>query len=180
MAQAEIRSRADELEVAFERRARANGRTFAQEVEELLKSNAPFSPEERVAVKWFVAETDFLVADDLSASNHRLFAPRLIMTKVANTLARKAMAGLMSAAEAGVYLRSLPHYFGGLLAVDELIEPALKNACAIRHPIYDQIYLEAARRLDAQLVTADRRFIAKIAGTDFARHVMLFSDWRPE
>jgi predicted nucleic acid-binding protein len=133
-----------------------------------------------VAVKWFVAETDFLVADDLSASNHRLFAPRLIMTEVANTLARKAMAGLMSAAEACVYLRSLPHYFGGFLAVDELIEPALKNACAIRHPIYDLIYLEAARRLDAQLVTADRRFIAKIAGTDFAPHVMLLSDWRPE
>ena len=50
MAQAEIRSRADELEAAFERRARANGRTFAQEAEELLKNNAPFSPEERVAV----------------------------------------------------------------------------------------------------------------------------------
>ena len=50
MTQAEIRSRADELEVAFERRARANGRTLAQEVEELLKGNAPFSPEERVAV----------------------------------------------------------------------------------------------------------------------------------
>ena len=49
MAQAEIRSRADELEAAFERRARANGRTFEQEVEELLKSKAPFSPEERVA-----------------------------------------------------------------------------------------------------------------------------------
>ncbi len=49
MAQAEIRGRADELEAAFERRARANGRTFAQEVEELLKSKAPFSPEERVA-----------------------------------------------------------------------------------------------------------------------------------
>jgi plasmid stability protein len=50
MAQAEIRSRADELEAAFERRARANGRTVAQEVEELLKNKAPFSPEERVAV----------------------------------------------------------------------------------------------------------------------------------
>jgi predicted nucleic acid-binding protein len=52
-----------------------------------------------VAVKWFAAETDSLVADELSASNHRLFAPRLI---------------------------------------------------------------------------------AKITGTDFARHVMLLSDWRPE
>ena len=50
MAQAETRSRAAELEASFERRARANGRTFAQEVEELLKKRAPFSPEERVAV----------------------------------------------------------------------------------------------------------------------------------
>jgi predicted nucleic acid-binding protein len=133
-----------------------------------------------VAVKWFVAETDSLVADELSASRHRLFAPRLIMTEVANTLSRKAIAGLMSAAEARGYLRSLPYYLEGVLAADELIEPALENACALRHPIYDLIYLEAARRLDAQLVTADRRFIAKIAGTDFARHVTLLSDWRPE
>jgi len=133
-----------------------------------------------VAVKWFVAETDSLVADDLSASSHRLFAPRLIVTEVANTLGRKVMAGLMSVTEAAVYLRSLPNYLNGVLAVDELIEPALKNACAIRHPIYDLIYLEAARRLDAQLVTADRRFTAKIAGTDLARHVTLLSDWRPE
>jgi predicted nucleic acid-binding protein len=129
-----------------------------------------------VAVKWFVTETDSLVADELSASNHRLFAPRLILTEVANALGRKAMAGLMSAAEACAYLRSLPHYFDDVLAVDELIEPALKNACALRHPIYDLIY----RRLDAQLVTADHRFITKIAGTDLARHVTLLADWRPE
>jgi hypothetical protein len=130
-----------------------------------------------VAVKWFVAETDSLIADELSASNHRLFAPRLIVTEVANTLSRKAMAGLMSVTEATVYLRSLPNYLNGVLAVDELIEPALKNACALRHPIYDLIYLEAARRLDARLVTADRRFTARIAGTDLARHVTLLSDW---
>ena len=133
-----------------------------------------------VAVKWFVAETESLVADELSASNHRLFAPRLIMTEVANALGRKAMAGLMSPVEACVYLRSLPQYFDGVLAVDELIEPALENACAIRHPSYDLICLEAARRRDAKLVMADRRFTAKIAGTDFARHVTLLSDWRPE
>ena len=131
-------------------------------------------------MKRFVTETDSLVADELSASNHRLFAPRLILTEVANALGRKAMAGLMSAAEACAYLRSLPHYFDDVLAVDELIEPALKNACALRHPIYDLIYLEAARRLDAQLVTGDHRFIAKIAGTSLARHVTLLADWRPE
>jgi hypothetical protein len=50
MAQAEIRSSADELEAAFERRARANGRTFKQEVEWLLNRGEKFAPEERVAV----------------------------------------------------------------------------------------------------------------------------------
>jgi predicted nucleic acid-binding protein len=133
-----------------------------------------------VAVKWFVAETDFLVADELSAGNHRLFAPRLILTEVANALGRKAMAGLMSVAEACLYLRSLPQYLDDVLAVDDLIESALKNACALRHPIYDLIYLEVARRLGAQLVTADRRFTARIVGTDVARHVTLLADWRPE
>jgi predicted nucleic acid-binding protein len=48
------------------------------------------------------------------------------------------------------------------------------------HPIYDLIYLEAARHLDAQLITADQRFTAKIAGTGLARHVTLLSAWRPE
>jgi plasmid stability protein len=50
MAQAEIRSRADELEAAFERRARPNGRTFQQEVQEVLKHKKKYTPEERVAV----------------------------------------------------------------------------------------------------------------------------------
>ena len=133
-----------------------------------------------VAVKWFVAETDSPVADELSASRHRLFAPGLIMAEAANALARKAIAGLMSAADARDYLHSLPYYLDDIVAIDELIEPALENACALGHPIYDLIYLEAARRLDAQLVTADRRFTSKIAGTAFARHVTLLSDWRPE
>jgi plasmid stability protein len=50
MAQTEMRSRVDELEAAFERRARANGRTFEQEVEEVLKRKEKFTPEEGVAV----------------------------------------------------------------------------------------------------------------------------------
>ena len=50
MAQAETRSRADEPEAAFERRARANGRTFEQEVEFVLARREKFTPEEGVAV----------------------------------------------------------------------------------------------------------------------------------
>ena len=49
MAETRIRSRVEELEESFERRARANGNTFDQEVELLLQRKEKFTPEERVA-----------------------------------------------------------------------------------------------------------------------------------
>jgi len=133
-----------------------------------------------VALKWLVLEDMSDVAKELSGTADTLVAPRLIATEIANALARKAAQGIITTHAAAYHFKSLPQFLPDLMDVDELIEPALKNACALKHPIYDLIYLEAARRLDAQLVTADRRFTAKIAGTDFARHVTLLSDWRPE
>jgi hypothetical protein len=44
------RSRLEELDESFERRARANGHTFEQEVELLLQGKEKFTPEQRVAV----------------------------------------------------------------------------------------------------------------------------------
>jgi hypothetical protein len=49
MARAEISSRVEEPEASFERRARANGRTFEQEVEFVLARGEKFTPEEGVA-----------------------------------------------------------------------------------------------------------------------------------
>jgi predicted nucleic acid-binding protein len=133
-----------------------------------------------VAVKWLVLEDMSDLAKELAGTRDRLVAPRLIVTEIANALVRKMMQGMLTHHEARHQFAALPRYLPDLMDVDDLIEPALENACALRHPIYDLIYLEAARRLDAQLVTADRRFAAKIAGTDFARHVTLLSEWRPE
>jgi predicted nucleic acid-binding protein len=133
-----------------------------------------------VAVKWLVLEDLSDLARELSGTRDSLVAPRLIVTEIANALVRKMMQGMLTAHEARRHFAALPGFLPELIDVDDLIEPALENAGALRHPIYDLIYLEAARRFEAQLVTADRRFTAKIAGTDFARHVTLLSDWRPE
>ncbi|HEY0329800.1 MAG TPA: type II toxin-antitoxin system VapC family toxin [Rhodopseudomonas sp.] len=133
-----------------------------------------------VAVKWLVPEEMSDLARDIYGAEDRLVAPRLIMIEVANALARKTRQGLLSQQEATYHFGTLPVLLPDLVDVDDLIEPALRNACALRHPVYDLIYLEAARRLDAQLVTADVRFLAKLAGTEHARFVTLLSDWRPE
>jgi predicted nucleic acid-binding protein len=133
-----------------------------------------------VAVKWLVLEDMSDVAKELYGTSDQLVAPRIIMTVIANALARKTIQGMLTHREAKYHFTSLPQFLPDLMDVDELIGAALENACSLRYPIYGLIYLEAAQRLDAQLVTADRRFTAKIAGTDFARHVTLLSDWRPE
>lgn len=132
-----------------------------------------------VALKWLVPEEMSDIAKELYGAGDRLVAPRLITTEVANALVRKTNLGTMTRREAALHFRLLPLLLPELIDVDELVAPALDNACALRHPIYDLIYLEAARRMDAQLITADRRFTAKLAGTDFARHITLLSDWRP-
>ena len=133
-----------------------------------------------VAVKWLVPEDLYEVAKLISGRPDRLVAPRLIITEVANALARKTAQGILNGKEAGYLCGTLPVLLPELIDVDDMIAPALANACQLRHPIYDLIYLETARRLDAQLITADRRFIAKLANTDLARHVTLLSDWQPE
>lgn len=131
-----------------------------------------------VAVKWLVLEDMSDVAKDLYGAGDHLIAPRLIMTEVANALARKTMQGVLSRQEAIHHFNSLPQFLPELIDVDDLIAPALENACVLRHPIYDLIYLEVAKQRDVQLVTADRRLAARIAGTDFADHIVLLSDWR--
>jgi predicted nucleic acid-binding protein len=132
-----------------------------------------------VAVKWFVSEDASDKADEVSASDHTLLAPRLIMTEVANALARKAIQKLITPLEAVEYVRTLPQFFAGLLEVDDLIEPALQNACNYRHPIYDFVYLEAARRRDTKMLTADQKLIAKVKDTDLAKLVVSLAEWRP-
>ena len=133
-----------------------------------------------VAVKWLVPEDMSDVAKRMSGRPDRLVAPRLIITEVANALARKTAQGILNGQEAAYLFGMLSALLPELIDVDDLIGPALEKACLRRHPIHGLIYLEAARRLDAQLITADRRLITKFAGTDFARHVTPLSDWQPK
>ena len=131
-----------------------------------------------VAVKWFVSEEASDKADEVSASSYTLLAPRLILIEVANALARKATQKLITPLEAAEFVRTLPQFLSGLLDVDDLIEPALQNACSHRHPIYDFVYIEAARRRDTKVLTADQKFIAKVKGTNLAKLVIPLSEWR--
>lgn len=132
-----------------------------------------------VAVKWFILEVDRDKANAILRSDSTLLAPRLIVSEVANALARKVGQELVAICDAAEYVSSLPVLFSKLLDTDNLIGPAFDNACSHRHPIYDFIYLEAARNRNTQMVTADSRFIERLVGSPLARFVMPLSDWQP-
>ena len=131
-----------------------------------------------VAVKWFTLEVDKDKAKAILQSDRTLLAPRLIIGEVANALARKVGQGLVTTSDAAEYLSSVPILISNLLDTDELIRPAFENACSHRHPVYDFIYLQAARNRNTQMVTADSRFVARLAGSSLARFVIRLSDWR--
>ena len=133
-----------------------------------------------VAVKWLTEEEGSELADGVAISGTRLVAPKLIVVEVANALRKKMRRNVLSAAGAQERLSSLPRYFDSLLDHDELVGPALALAHAHDHPVYDFIYLEAARRHDASLLTADDRLLRKLAGTADGAPLLRLSDWRPE
>lgn len=78
--------------------------------------------------------------------------------RLTETFAHQAIAGLESLVSEFVAGRSLAH-------------EALRIAVAIRHPVYDCLYLALAASRQAPLVTADRRLAARLAETPFAERL---------
>jgi len=132
-----------------------------------------------VAIKWFTPEDLSERADQIAVSGSTLLAPKLILIEVANAFRVKTLRNLITAEDASEYLASLPRYFDSLFEQDDLVPSALSLACSLRHPVYDLLYVEAARRHDAVLVTADRSLVEALAGTKQSRYVVHLADWSP-
>ena len=119
-----------------------------------------------VAAKWLAPEPDTPLAEALLADD--LIAPDLLYAEVANILWKKQLRGEMDAATTQIgarWLLQVPlqvHDSAGLLA------DALALALQLQHPAYDCFYLALARRVDAPLVTADRRLHARCHAVDAA------------
>ncbi len=117
-----------------------------------------------VAAKWLAPELDSPLAEALL--DEELIVPDLLFAEVGNILWKKQMRGEMEAAAAQMgarWLLQVPlqvHDSAGLLA------DALTLALQLQHPAYDCFYLALAMRIDAPLVTADRRLHSRCHAVD--------------
>ena len=119
-----------------------------------------------VAFKWFAADEELVPqAADLLASKEALFAPDILVAEVCNTAWRCVRQGRMEAAHADRIAAMLPAYFAALAGSAMLAPRAGELARELDHPVYDCLYLSLAEARQSRLVTADPRFLAKLAGT---------------
>jgi predicted nucleic acid-binding protein len=124
-----------------------------------------------VAIKWIVDEEGSDKAEFLQGTD--MVAPALFPIEAGNvlrTLAAKQVLANERAIDLFLFLQTAPVT---IIDADELLERrALELALALEHPIYDCVYLALAERMDRRLVTADRRFIKTLSGTEHAARVL--------
>lgn len=131
-----------------------------------------------VAVKWVVREDYSDKAIELLQADLHLVAPDIVLTEIANALWKNVKRGLVSAEQAKVRLNDMPGFFNRLLTTPDLVADAFALGNTADVPIYDCIYVVAARRIGARLVTADTKLIAKLEGTPDEARVIHITDWK--
>lgn len=128
-----------------------------------------------VAFKWIATEVDSNLARKLLASSE-VIAPTLLLIEVANGLWKMAVKEeIDNSISFSDEIKSLSRI---VTVVDEidLIPRALELARQLKHAIYDCVYLAMAEARGDLVVTADARFIAKLAATPYAQLVMPLSE----
>jgi predicted nucleic acid-binding protein len=111
-----------------------------------------------VALKWVVEEEGSDAAAALASQP--LAAPTLLLEECANALWVKLRRGELTPSETVERWRALREAPVDLVPPEGLLDRALDLAIQLEQTVYDCLYLALAIRLDAPLVTADRRLAA--------------------
>lgn len=124
-----------------------------------------------VACKWVFEEEGSAVAVEILGTHRALLAPDLLIAEVVNAAWRKTATGDVSMEQATAAIQALPGLVTELFPTAGLAELALSIAVALDHPAYDCLYLALAEQRNAEVVTFDRCFVARAAGSRWGRRV---------
>jgi predicted nucleic acid-binding protein len=115
-----------------------------------------------IAVKWVVEEDGTPEALAIR-QKARLIAPDLLIAECANILWKKVQRRELVKQEALIAARLLQGADIELLPMRSLCETATRISIEVNHPAYDCLYLALAVEKQCRFVTADDRFLKKLA-----------------
>lgn len=95
-----------------------------------------------------------------------IVAPDLLIAECLNALRKKVLRGELSKADALLAAGLLQASGIVLEPTQPLARRALELSLRLSHPSYDCIYVALAEKLDAVLVTADRKLVARCQQVD--------------
>lgn len=131
-----------------------------------------------VAIKWFVAEPDSALAETVLSSEVRRIAPDFILVEIANSLWKNERLKRIDTKDVQEANSNASRYFAELLPTAALLADAADLARRIDHPVYDCLYVAAAKRAGARLLTTDQKLLGKLkAAKD--RTAADFAKWKP-
>lgn len=130
-----------------------------------------------VAAKWFLKEERHEQALRLLDDRARLLAPDWIVQEIAHVAFKKWRDGEIGAEHARMMVLALPDLVRQLHPSTDLASHALDIAFALRHPVYDCLYIACADVAGGVLVTADAGLCAAVRGTPYAGLVKHLSEW---
>jgi predicted nucleic acid-binding protein len=119
-----------------------------------------------VAFKWVVREE----GSDAAAAilgREDLRAPSLILVELGNALWKKGMRGELGDRSAFAAQLAIVASFVTIDDAVEHVTRAVEMALILEHAVYDCLYLALADHRDDRLLTADAKFYAKVARSEW-------------
>jgi len=115
-------------------------------------------------VKLLIGEPDSARFQAHVGDGTRLHAPAHVLAETGEVISRKMQAGHIDRQQRAQIVRQLEAELE-LIPLLNLLEPAIEIALDVGASVYDCLYVAAAARLRCKLLTADKRLIARLAGT---------------
>ena len=121
-----------------------------------------------IALKWYLPESEAEAARQILVGDETLVAPELVVAEVCNGSWLAYRRREISAAQQSQIAQDIVHIFDRLEGLVHHASRAAAIARELDHSVYDCFYLAVSEALDAPLVTADGRLLARVVGTPFS------------
>jgi predicted nucleic acid-binding protein len=135
-----------------------------------------------VAVKWVVPENPTNIEADTSAAlnllSRQMIAPDCMLAEFANAMFKKIRRQEISKEQARESLSVLSDLVT-FLPTPLFVGPAFELSTQLSHPVHDCLFLVVAIQHDAQLVTADQKFVDRCleTGLNYPVHTLADGSW---